>query len=122
MKLIKLIGSKTEEDIRNQLLRSHKSLFQDEGRKRILSIVRTYFPEMKTAYIIAWTPDQGEDIITFLINNNIIADIEIDRIDTKIEPIIESKLLNNNYIKGLRKIPQITLAIAIELANRDLES
>lgn len=36
-------------------------------------------------------------------------------------PIIESKQLDNTYLKGLRKYPRIRLAIALELANRDLQ-
>lgn len=36
-------------------------------------------------------------------------------------PIIESKQLDNTYLKGLSKFPQIKLAIALELANMDLQ-
>jgi hypothetical protein len=37
MKLIKLKGSKTEEDIRRELVGSHESLFKDEIRSELLS-------------------------------------------------------------------------------------
>jgi len=122
LKLLKLKGTRTELEIREGLLKSHQSLFHDERSSRLLSILKTFFPEMKTAYIIYWTPEQGEDIFSLLINNDKIASIEIDRYDPSIEPIVESEPLNNIYIKGLRKIPQITLAIALELANLDLKT
>jgi len=121
MKLIKLKGSKTEEDIRRQLIGSHESLFNDEIRSGLLSIIERFFPQMKTAYILFWTPEQGEDIFSLLINNDTIASVEIDRYDSNIEPIVESKPLDNTFIKGLRKNPQITLAIALQLANMDLK-
>lgn len=56
-----------------------------------------------------------------LINNDRIAKVEIDRYDHDNEPIIESKQIDNVYLKGLRKYSQIRLAIALELANRDLQ-
>lgn len=58
---------------------------------------------------------------SLLINNDTIAKVEIDRYDHDIEPIIESKQLDNVYLKGLSKYSQIRLAIALELANRDLQ-
>lgn len=73
----------------------------------MLSVLKTNFPEMKTAYILDCITDQGEDIIVFLINNNTIADIEMGRYDLNVGPNIESKPLDDNFIKGLRKIPQI---------------
>ncbi len=76
---------------------------------------------MKTAYILFWTPEQEEDIFSLLINSDTIASVEIDRYDDNVETIIESQKLDNTYLKGLRKIPQIKLAIALELANVDLQ-
>jgi len=67
MKLIKLKASKTEEDIRRQLIGSHKSLFNDEIRSGLLSVIKRFFPQMKTAYILFWTPEQGEDIFHYLL-------------------------------------------------------
>ncbi|MDT9722812.1 hypothetical protein QVE09_28355 [Paenibacillus sp. ClWae2A] len=121
MKLIKLKGSKTEEDIRRELVGSHESLFNDEIRSGLLSVIKRFFPQMKTAYILFWTPEHGEDIFSLLINNDRIAKVEIDRYDQDIEPIIESKQLDNVYLKGLRKYSQIRLAIALELVNMDLQ-
>lgn len=121
MKLLRLKGSKTEKDIRSQLVKSHESLFNDEMRSGLLSVIKTFFPQMKTAYILYWTPEQGEDIFSLLINNDTIASVEIDRYDSSIKPIIESRPLDNTYLEGLRRIPQITLAIALELADKDLK-
>ncbi|WP_409341520.1 hypothetical protein [Paenibacillus sp. MBLB4367] len=118
---MKLIGSKTEKDCREQLIKAHKSLFIDKDKMRLLAVLRTCFPNMKTAYIIKWLPEQGEDIFTILINNNVIARVELDRNDLNTAPIIESEPLDKHYKKGLRKMSQIILAVALDLANRDLD-
>ena len=41
---------------------------------------------MKTVYILYWIPEQGDDIITFLINTETITSIEFDRYDYCIYP------------------------------------
>lgn len=76
MKNVKLIGSKMEQDIRKQLVKSNESLFKSEENKRLLEVIRSLYPEMKVAYIIDWIPEQGEDIYKLLINENIILEIE----------------------------------------------
>ncbi|WP_338552697.1 hypothetical protein [Paenibacillus sp. KS-LC4] len=122
MELIKLKHTKTESDIQSHLIREHRALFNDESKSRLLEMIKSFFPEMRTAYIIFWLPEESEDIVTLLINNNTIASIEFDRYDTSIEPIVESKPIDRHYIKGLRRYPQLTIAVAVELANSDLMS
>lgn len=118
---MKLIGSKTEQDIRDQLKKSNESLFNDSDKTKLLALLRNQYPEMKSAYIIHWIPEQGEDIYRILINDSIISEIEIDRIDEKAEPIIEAKPVNE-YKQGLNKQNQLKLAVAIDLARHDMES
>jgi hypothetical protein len=117
---MKLIGSKTEQDIRKQLIKSNKSLFENEETNKILIAIREYFPKMNTVYIINWIPEQGEDFYKVLIDNNIIAEIELDKFNSTI------KFLNNSvpisqYRIGLSKIQQIKLEVAIDLAKQDMK-
>jgi hypothetical protein len=116
---LKLIGSKAEQEFREQLIKSHQSLFRDKERQRLLNLLKNNFPKMKTAYVIGWTPEQGEDIYRILIDKKSIAGIVIDRFDLKIEPIVE-KISLSSYKQGLSKIGQIKLAVAIDLATKDL--
>lgn len=114
-----LIGSKTEDEMRNELLKSHKGLFQDSQENKLLGVLKRFFPEMKTAYVLNWTPEQGEDFYCVLINTDIIAQLEIDRIDLNADPIVEKNSISD-YKRGLKNIWQIQLAVAIELARKDL--
>ena len=118
---MKLIGSKTEHDIRKILVKSNKSLFESEENKRLLEVITSLYPEMKVVYIIDWIPEQGEDIYKLLINNNIILEIELDRYNAEIEPIIESKSITQ-YLQGLSKQNQIKLGVALDSANKYLNN
>ncbi len=118
---MKLIGSKTEQDFRKELIKSHKSLFQDEEEQRLLGILKTYFPDMKTAYVIGWTPEQSEDIYRILINTDIIAGIEMDRFNSDTEPLVE-KITIHRYKQNVSKMVQIKLAVAMDLAQKFLNS
>ncbi|MGD6817982.1 hypothetical protein ACQCVE_13045 [Metabacillus sp. 113a] len=118
---MKLIGSKTEQDIRKQLVKSNELLFKSEENKRLLEVIRSLYPEMKVAYIIDWIPEQGEDIYKLLINENIILEIELDRYNAEIDPIIESKSITQ-YLQGLSKQKQIKLGVARDLANKYLDN
>lgn len=118
---VKLIGSKTEQDIRKQLVKSNELLFKSEENKRLLEVIRSLYPEMKVAYIIDWIPEQGEDIYRLLINEDIILEIELDRYNGEIEPIIETKSIIQ-YLQGLSKQNQIKLGVALDLANKHLNN
>lgn len=116
---MRLIGSKTEQDIRKQLIASNKSIFQEGDNLRLRVALQEEFPNMKTAYVLNWIPEQGEDIYKVLVDNFIVAEVELDRVNlsTKVNsiPISQFKI-------GLSKLNQIKLAVAIELAEKDIGS
>ncbi|MCP1307669.1 hypothetical protein [Paenibacillus tyrfis] len=117
---MKLKGSKTEQDFRVRFIDSHKSLFQDPSNERLLNVLRNSFPEMRTAYFIGHVPEQGEDFYRLLINTDTIALIELDRYNFDAKPIVDTISLRD-YVKGLSKMDQIKMAVALDLAQRDLE-
>ncbi|RUT46783.1 hypothetical protein EJP82_11180 [Paenibacillus anaericanus] len=118
---MKLIGSKLEQELREQLIISNQSLFKSEEKRRLVEVIKNSFPEMKTAYIVNWIPEQGEDIYKILINDSLIADIELDRYNNEIEPIVESKDVPQ-YLHGLSKQNRIKLAVALDLAKQELKN
>ncbi|TVX92500.1 hypothetical protein [Paenibacillus agilis] len=115
---MKLIGSKLEQELKKQLTKSNKSFFKDEEKRSLLEVVRSSYPEMNTAYIIDWIPEQDEDIYKILINDCIIAEIELDRYNIESSPIVITKTISE-YLKGLSKQCQIKLAVALELAKQE---
>lgn len=118
---MKLIGSKLEQELREQLIKSKHSLFNGEEKRRLFEVIRSLFPEIKTAYIVQWIPEQGEDIYKILINDSVIAEIELDRYDVEVEPNVEYKDISQ-YLHGLSKQKRIKLAVALDLAKQDLKN
>lgn len=59
---MKLIGSRQEKKYREELKQSHWSLFHKNANLRLLKALKNICPDMRTAYVIEWVPDQGEDI------------------------------------------------------------
>ncbi|KQL50025.1 hypothetical protein AN963_10250 [Brevibacillus choshinensis] len=118
---MRLIGSKIEQDIRSELINSHEALFTAKSEKRFLETLERHLPSMVTAYVLNWIPEQGEDILTYLVNIDTVAIIEINRVDQSVEPIVEILPLSE-YKRGLSKIKQIKIAVAIDLARKDIEA
>ncbi|ERN52065.1 hypothetical protein [Alkalihalophilus marmarensis] len=117
---MKLIGSKTEQEIREQLIKSNQLLFNSEEKKRLLEVIRYEYPELKAAYIIHWIPEQGEDIYKILINDSLIAEIELERHNYEVKPKAKT-LTVPQYLKGLSKQNQIKLAVALDLVKQELK-
>lgn len=114
---MKLIGSKVERDIREQLIRSHELLFCGQDNRKLFDVLKTAYPNLKTAYILGWTPEQGEDIFLVLLEEGLIK-IVLDRCN-EVSPST-MKIDLENYKKRLSRVGQIKLAVALDLINKDL--
>lgn len=110
---MKLIGSMVEQEFRAQLIRSNQSLFSAGGNQRLLNLLKTLYPEMITAYIMYWIPEQGEDIYEILINDDVITIIELSH-DDDVAPVAES-ITMSQYLSGRSKAKQIELAVTLDL-------
>ncbi len=116
---VKLVGTRTEQALREQLILSNKTLFEDTDKAAFLTYIREKFPGLETAYILHWIPEQEEDFYKILINDSIVVDIEMPRLAQK-NPIIKSILLVPQYRLRLSKVNQIKLAVAMNLAGSTL--
>lgn len=117
---MKLIGSRQEKEYIKELKKSHYALFYNKSNLRLLNVIKSICPEVKTAYVIDWTPDQGEDIYEVLIDTNIIAWIELDKFDFNSAPIFEKAPLID-HLKKLKKRKKTKLLVALDLAYKDIE-
>ncbi|MGO4543059.1 hypothetical protein [Paenibacillus sp. 2TAB19] len=77
-----------------------------------------------------WTPEQGEDLFTILVDGNTVAFIEIEEIIKKkwlFKKIKNHKITSlstcsvKDFTKGLSKTNQIKLEVALDLSNREFE-
>ncbi|MBP1960839.1 hypothetical protein [Paenibacillus aceris] len=116
---MKLKGTMTEQAYRKTLIASKFHLFNDISMRRFLNIIKKTFPAMKTAHVLSWTPEQGEDIISFLVDTQTVIKIELDRYDDTIAPIVDVYPIEK-WMKGLSKMYQIKIAVALDLAKSDI--
>lgn len=107
----------TEDAFKDKLVRSHESLFSANGSV-LLQVLKSIYPELTTAYVIGWTPDQGQYIYTVLVDMSHVISIEIDRFTD--ESIVLEKRDIASYKKGLKRVRQIQLAVALDLASKDM--
>ena len=115
---MKLIGSNIEKKIREVLINEHIALFKTNQYLRLTQVLKMHFPNMKTAYFLEHTPEQGEDIYTLLVDIDMVVKIEISRDNSEI-PIVEVGCVRDFRI-GLSKINQIKMDVAIDLAKKDI--
>lgn len=111
---MKLIGSKMENDFREELLRSNGALQDPKSKLRQVLELNGY--ETKNAYVLHWTPEQLEDLYTVLINGSYLVHVEIDKFDKKKIPIVEKSEIKA-YLHGLSKMHQVRLVVAQELVD-----
>ncbi|MCM3628458.1 hypothetical protein M3194_13915 [Paenibacillus glycanilyticus] len=84
-----------------------------------LRLLQKYTAHLVTAYSLQWIPGQGDDIVTYLINADLVAIVETERYDASIEPIIETMSITQ-YMIGLCKSHRIKLAVALDMARKDM--
>ena len=118
---MKLIGSNAEREFREVLMKGHTSLFNNQSYLPLLAIVKEQVPNMKTAYFIDAIPEQGETFYTLLIDLNIIIRLEVSQSGQELLSPVEMKSVND-YKKGLSKMKQVQLAVAVDLAKKDIDN
>ncbi|SFE91105.1 hypothetical protein SAMN05518672_11219 [Chitinophaga sp. CF118] len=116
---MKLMGSEIEKEFRTQLIESHKALFTENYNSMLLAVLKRLFPSMITAYVIYWIPEQGEDFYWILIDDKLVAKIEINHNKTG-DPQAELVSIDE-YKRGLNKLRQIQLLVAMDLARKDMD-
>lgn len=115
---MKLRNTKTELDVRKQLERS-RAQFDDPEGSRIMDALRTVRPGLKSACVLRWTPDQGEEFFLVLADGEFIFNVEVDRVDMTAQPNVK-EIAMTDYLRGLGRMERLTLAVAQDLCKAKL--
>lgn len=108
-----LIGSKTENDIREQMLAGKKSLLNSSFYARLLGLLREQFKDFRSAVFLNWTPDQDEDIFVLLIDTEFVVTIELPKNDLDARIEVESVFEYRRNLK--KKVDRITLDVGLQI-------
>lgn len=115
MQKLKLIGSKMENDFREELIQSHDYHFSANSTSRLKEVLESKEIDVSNAYIIGWTPDQTDDLFLVLIGGSWILRVELERYDETVEPVID-RIEIKDYMYGLSRMNQVKLLVAQDLS------
>jgi hypothetical protein len=107
---MKLIGSRTEQDFRERLVRSNRSL--RERGDPLAAALETAGVDVSNAYVIFWIPEQAEDIYEVLTSADEIVTVELPRGSG--EALLARQSLKY-YERGCSLQRRIKLAVALDL-------
>ncbi len=119
---MKLINSKTEHEIREELLKSNEWLYDSQKGRRVREILESINGEVNSVYMLHWHSGQAEEIYSLLVNGKVIVSFELDRFDffdaTPDEISITDIKIYRQYLKG--RSANLKLLIAEKLSEKDL--
>lgn len=110
---MKLIGSKMEQDFREELIKSRQSF---SSNSRLKLALESSGHSTENAIVLNWIPDQGEDEYQVLIDGSYLVSVEIDRLNQNSPPILHRTELKQ-YMVGLSKMNQVKLLVAQNLTS-----
>jgi hypothetical protein len=112
---MKLLGTRTEEEFREQLLKSSDSLLNGEYAK-VGALLMAQFPELRTVFALGHTPEQDEDLFLLLINTDTLVSVDVDRRTGTAS--FRRHLDLDEYVKRLSQMKRILFAVAVDLARK----
>jgi hypothetical protein len=113
---MKLIGSRSDEQMRKELERSNLML-QVGSNDRLRNALESDNVNVAKAYVIHWILEQAEDIYAVLVSTEEVVIVEVPRGDGQV--LVERKTLKN-YARGCSKIQKRKIAVARDLFVADL--
>ena len=108
---MKLIGSRTEQQMREELIRSNLSL-QDGSYGRLVSALESANVNVVGAYVLNWIPEQAEDIYAVLVSANEVLTVEVPRGEGEV--LLEREELAG-YEGKCSKVQRLKIAVAQDL-------
>lgn len=108
---MKLVGSLTEQQMREELVRSNLSL-RDGSYGPLIAALESVNVNVAGAYVINWIPEQAEDIYAVLASSNEVLIVEVPRGEGQIE--LERQDLANYQVK-CSKVQRLKIAVAQDL-------
>ena len=117
---MRLIGSRIENKLREELISSKEKLFESPNGQQILNILVKICGEIKSVYILSHTPEQGEEFFCFLIDGKFVIGFELEY-ERKIAEDINIYSVEE-YRRSLKgKIKILDFIIALELSKNDMK-
>jgi hypothetical protein len=108
---MKLIKSRTEQQMREELVRSNLAL-QDGSNGRLASALESANVNVTCAYVLNWIPEQAEDIYAVLVSAGEVVTVEVPRVEGQV--LLDRDELVKYEVK-CSKIQRLKIAVALDL-------
>jgi hypothetical protein len=111
-----LIGSLTEDHLREELTVSNAALRAGSGNPALCAALLSFGADPKTALVLDWIPEQSEDIYIVLDGIRRVLTIELPRGESGMPPavtVVPFATFRESIVKGSR---QVRLKFAVALA------
>lgn len=108
---MKLIGSNTEQQMREELIRSNLAL-QDGSYGRLADALESENVNVAGAYVLNWIPEQAEDIYAVLVSAGEVVTVEVPRGEGQV--LVEREELAK-YEGKCSKVQRLKIAVARDL-------
>jgi hypothetical protein len=109
---MRLIGSRVEHQLREQLVQSNKALCNG-GNEKLMHILQALTVDFTRTYVIDWTPEQAEDLYSVLLPNDNVLIVEIPRHEQRGSVIESCSLIQ--YERKCSKLEKLKVAIVRSL-------
>jgi hypothetical protein len=118
---MKLTGSVTEDEYRGDLIGSKRFLFESSQGASVLRALSQICSNIRTAYVLAHTPEQGEDIFRILVNGESIVGFDLQQGDGERVASNVSVTSVKDYERMLHgREGRLRLAVALDLSKKDI--
>lgn len=110
---MRLIGSMSEQKIREEMLKGKDGIFLGGEAPRLLDALRKIYPGLGKAFVLHYIPEQDADIYDVLVDKDTVINIEINNNNL----FYKFKIFDVNYysLKNKSRIKNIKLMVAIDL-------
>ena len=107
-------GSLTEHRVREELTALQKWFVSHFQFEHFIDAIEEYVPDPTSAMVLEGFPDDGEYVITFLVNGEHLVTMEIDQQLRKTPEVVNHRTIKpTNH--GLKRQDQIRLSIALAM-------
>jgi hypothetical protein len=111
---MRLIGTKTEADFREQLISSHEHHFSPQSTSGLKNALEAEGHDTSFAFVLKSVSYQDKDLFVVLVSEGYVVNVEINRHDFRTtSPVHRIDLAE--YKKGLGNMNQIELLVAHDL-------
>jgi hypothetical protein len=108
---MKLIGSLTEQQMREELIQSNLAL-RDDTNHALRHALESANVNVAAAYVIHWIPEQVEDIYDVLVSAGEVLTVEVPRVEGQ---ILLKRVALATYERKCSKSHRLKIAVALDL-------